>query len=241
MNKTACAVAGRSVGAVFVACVASSVVALRPSPAASAEPPVVSISPPGNDKDGQTVSVKVGPNGYFTPHARINLLECADPGGLTGNLPKDISTCDGNTIQGSTVLVGSDGSFAVSDYPVYLLPSQALGEQSNYQPVCNQTSYCVLYVGQNQNDFTVPKAFSTPFLVSPSAGGSSASTTVPGSSSTETSGGSSTATQPGSPAISSATLANTGWPARLFWIAAVGTTLVLTGAIGRRLVHRRAP
>ena len=46
-----------------------------------------------------------------------------------------------------------------------------MGEQANFKPICNQTNYCVLYVGQNQNDFTAPKVFSAPFLIAPGAGG----------------------------------------------------------------------
>ena len=125
--------------------------------AGASAPPALNVSAHGTLTNGQTISVSVGSNGYFTPHARVNILECADPGGLAANLPKDDSTCDGNTIQGSTVLVGSDGSFSDPSYPVYLLPSATLGEQGNAQPICDQTHYCVLFVGQNQNDFTVAK------------------------------------------------------------------------------------
>ena len=100
----------------------------------------------------------------------MKILECADPGGAQANLPKDDSTCDGNTIQGISILIGSDGSFSDTTYQVYMLPSQTLGEQSNFKPICNQTNDCVLYVGQNQNDFTAPKVFSAPFLISPGSG-----------------------------------------------------------------------
>jgi hypothetical protein len=217
---------------------------------ASAGPPSLIISPQGNYSDGQTISVAVGPNGYFTPHARVNILECADPAGLVANLPKDITTCDGNTIQGSTIQVADDGSFSESAYPVYLLPSSALGEQSNYKPICNQTNSCVLYVGQDQNDFTAPKVFSAPFVISPSSG----TTTAVKAGSSGSSGTTSTTVAPptsaaptvtlaaGGPATSSASasaaLANTGPPAQLAWVAASGMALLLTGVMGRRRVLR---
>ena len=136
--------------------------------AGASAPPPLTVSPHGNLTDGQTVSVSVAPNDYFAPHAAVHILECADPEGSVANLPKDDTTCDGNTIQGGTLLVGADGSFSDPSYPVYLLPSQQLGEQTNDQPICNQSHYCVLYVGLDQNDFTQPKVFSAPFLIAPS-------------------------------------------------------------------------
>ena len=108
------------------------------------------------------MAVGVGPNGYFTPNTGVKILECADPGGSSANLPKDDTACDGNTVEGGTLLVGDDGSFSVDAYPVYLLPSSALGEPSDSIPICNQTHYCVLYVGQDQNDFSKPRVFSAP-------------------------------------------------------------------------------
>jgi hypothetical protein len=224
---------------------------------AAATPPSLTVSPGGPYKDGQTISVSVGANGYFTPHSRVNILECADPGGSAANLPKDITSCDGNSIQGSTILVGADGSFSDSAYPVYLLPSQTLGEQSNYKPVCNQSNYCVLYVGQNQNDFTAPKVFSAAFLVSPAsgsstststAGGSSTATSTPASSSSASSaaagaalGGSAGAADPSTAAAgATGSLADTGPPAGVVWLLASGLGLLLAGAGGRRLILRAA-
>ena len=233
---------GRSVGMVLVAFIATSVgaVAVAPSVAASA-PPQLQVSPSGNYQDGQKLSVGVGPNGYFAPHSRVNIIECTDPGGLASNLPKDITTCDGNTIQGTTILVGADGSFSQSDYPVYALPSTTLGEQNNALPICNQTNYCVLYVGQNQNDFTAPKVFSAPFSIAPSPTGTT-TTSAGTTSSVSASGTSTTATT--SPSTSATavtgTLANTGFSPGDVWLAVAGMGLVLVGAMGRRRALRRA-
>jgi len=239
-------------GMAFIALIAPWVAAVASAQRAGASaPPSLNVSPQGNYRDGQAISVAVGPNGYFTPHARINVIECADPGGLASNLPKDITTCDGNTIQGNTILVGGDGSFSQTGYTVYLLPSSSLGEQGNFKPVCNQTNYCVLYVGQDQNDFTAPKVFSAPFLIAPGSGttttsastgssGSSASTGTPGAqtTSTTTTGvgpADSLATSAGN---TSAALANTGPPADSGWLLLLGIALLLSGGFGRRRVIR---
>ena len=199
------------------------------SPADAATPSVV-ISPSGSLHDGETVTVSVPANGLFSPHAGIHILECADPGGTQSNLPKDISSCDGNTIQADSVLVNGDGSFSESHYVVYALPSTTLGEQSNFQPVCNASNPCVLYVGQDQNDFTAPKMFSAPFSVSPAAssGGSNASGAA--SSTTNTSN----ATSAGSTTRTTGSLANTGTPGGLLWMAMTGVLLVIGGSAGRR-------
>jgi hypothetical protein len=237
-------------------------IVVQASPSGASSPPALTVSPAGNYTNTQTISVSVGANGYFTPHSRVNILECSDPGGLESNLPKDDTVCDGNTIQGSTILVANDGSFSVSQYPVYLLPSSTLGEQSNFMPVCNQTDYCVLYVGQNQNDFTTPKVFSAPFLVSagsgasaPAAGGTvaptgsgattSGQTQAGGTSAGSTHAASGVSAGSGSdPATTSATtssgaLADTGIPGGgIEWMVLCGAALLLTGSLGRRLTLR---
>jgi hypothetical protein len=227
---------------------------------ANSPAPTLNVTPNGNLTDGQTISVSVGSNGFFTPHARVNILECADPGGLAANLPRDDTTCDGNTIQGSTILVGGDGSFSYSHYSVYLLPSSTLGEQANAKPVCNESNYCVLFVGQNQNDFTAPKVFSAPFLIAPSSGSTPASTGAGSNGSTATTNASGAQAPTTSPAAagtaapsaavsapgasaaadSSGSLANTGSPAQAEWVALSGLALLLGGTVGRRCVSRVA-
>jgi hypothetical protein len=232
---------------------------LLAQPSGASAPPALNVSPGGNYTNTQSISVSVGANSYFTPHSRVNILECSDPGGQAGNLPKDDTTCDGNTIQGTSIIVGNDGSFSLSQYPVYLLPNSTLGEQSNFKPVCNQTNYCVLYVGQDQNDFTAPKVFSAPFLVT--AGGATTSTTsgattptaasaaaAPTSAATHAggssagtsgSGGSGTSSSdPGGGGTSPGALAATGMPAGIELVAVCGAGLLLTGAVGRRMTLR---
>jgi hypothetical protein len=236
---------------------AAFIVGTAPSSSASAIP-ALTVTPITGLHDAQTVSVSVGPNGFFTPHSHVNILECADPGGTAAKLPKDISACDGNTIQGDTVLVADDGSLSEPKYTVYRLPSSTLGEQTNNQPVCDQSNQCVLYVGQNQNDFTAPKLFSAAFSIAASAGSttttptSQTSTTArPTTSSTTAASGasSSTVTSPTSvdPSVSIAsatagdtsTLAATGLPSRTTWVTVLAAALVLAGSLGRRVVRLR--
>jgi hypothetical protein len=113
--------------------------------------------------------VKIPANSTFTPGAGINIVECAAPGGVS---PSDPSQCDGLTVQSDTILANSDGSVdykvtnSTSGYEVFALPdSVSLGEHANGTPVCNSSNECVLYVGENQNDFTAPHFFSQPFFV----------------------------------------------------------------------------
>ncbi len=217
------------------------VVGYRPAIAAAATPTVTITPGPSTSgfANGSTVTVAVGPNSLFVPHTRVNLIECADPGGSKDSLPTSLSTCDPNTVEGDTVLVQSDGSFVEHSYTLYALPNEVLGEQSNWQPVCNHSNQCVLYVGEDQNDFTQPKIFSAPFVFTASASAiavGGAATTVP-----------TTAPKPAAstvPTVSSgvslapATLAFTGPSSASLWIALSGLSLFLAGLTGRRLLRR---
>lgn len=224
------------------------VVAVVRTVGASAPPPSLVVTPSSDLHSGETVSVSVGPNGFFTPNSHVNILECADPEGTTKNLPTDDSTCDGNTIEGNTVLVGSNGSFSEASYTVYSLPSSTLGEQSNHLPVCNQTSECVLFVGQNQNDFTAPKVFSKPFTIAAASGSSTPSstpvtsapttTTTPATTSQTTVAAGTTTPVAVTSAVDSGSLADTGPPARMAWTVAIGTGCLFVGSVGRRLALR---
>jgi hypothetical protein len=133
-------------------------------------PLTIASAPSGGYADGQTLSISVGPNSLFKPYSSIKIIQCADPGGGASGLPKSVKTCDGNTIQGNTVSPGRDGSFSEHGYVIYRLPNAQLAEDPSGIPVCNSTHPCVLYIGQNQEDFTKPKIFSAPFIVSRKAG-----------------------------------------------------------------------
>lgn len=116
--------------------------------------------------NGQEIDIRIPANSIFQSGLKVNILECSDPGGSTGNLPSSINNCDGNTIQGNTVLINRDGSVDLNRYPVYALPNfPQLGESKTGQPVCNLSHACVLYIGENQESFTAPHYFSQPFYV----------------------------------------------------------------------------
>jgi hypothetical protein len=196
--------------------------------------PVVSITPVpmgGAFPDQQVVRISVGPNSLFVPRTRVVILECTDPGGSAANLPTKFDACDENTIQGDTTVVQADGSFVEPGYTLYALPSAALGEQSNWQPVCNSTNKCVLFIGEDQKDFTQPKIFSQPF---------SMTTTTP---STATPAATAT-TAPAGPSVSAAVslsatqLAFTGASNWLALLAGGGVLLILVSVSVARMSRR---
>jgi hypothetical protein len=120
---------------------------------------------------GQTIQVDIPANSVFASGAGINILECAYPGAL----PTNPDQCDGNTIQGSTITASSNGSFDYTQYTVYALPdSISLGETADHTPVCNTSNPCVLFIGEDQNDFTQPHVWSQTFVVTPTSGDSGA-------------------------------------------------------------------
>ena len=115
---------------------------------------------------GQNISVVMPANSAFAGHQSqgINIVECSAPNGV---IPISPSACDGNTIQGNTVFPAADGSVNVQGYEVFALPDAGtLGEGSS-GPTCGNTSAteCILYVGQNQTDFTQPHLWSQPFFI----------------------------------------------------------------------------
>lgn len=141
---------------------------LGASPAGAAAPPVLHITK-GPYYNGETVNISVGPNHLFRPYLHVNFLECADPGGKKKNLPVNVNTCDGNTIEGNTVIVNKNGSWSETGYQLWSLPNvKSLGEEPGAQPVCNRTHKCVLYIGENQENFTFPKMFSASFTIASS-------------------------------------------------------------------------
>jgi hypothetical protein len=114
---------------------------------------------------GQPINVVVPANSIFLPTSGINIVECAAPGGVDPTLPAE---CDGNTINIGTILPNSDGSFTFTGYPIYALPdSILLGEGASNAVTCGVTAAteCVLYIGNDQTNFTAPHVFSQPFSV----------------------------------------------------------------------------
>ena len=196
--------------------------------------PVVSISPGpvgGTFPDQQVVRISVGPNSLFVPRTRVVILECTDPGGSAANLPTKFDECDENTIQGDTTVVQADGSFVEQGYTLSALPSASLGEQSNWQPVCNSTNKCVLFIGEDQKDFTQPKIFSQPFAMTTPA----ASTARPAATATTAPISSSVSAAVSLPATQ---LAFTGVSSWLAVLAAGGALLILVSFSVTRISRR---
>ena len=84
--------------------------------------------------------------------------------------PHRPSTCDGNTVNGSTILPATDGSFTYppnkKHYTVYALPdSIKLGETGGVTCGNTAATECIFYIGDNYGDFTLPHLWSQPFLV----------------------------------------------------------------------------
>jgi hypothetical protein len=123
---------------------------------------------------GQLINVVVPANSLFVQTSNVNIVECAAP---NGNLPTLPNECDGNTIQGPTILPNTDGSINLSTqgyglYQVFALPdSISLGESASSAVTCSNTAatQCVLYIGENQGDFTAPHVFSQPFNIEANA------------------------------------------------------------------------
>ena len=116
---------------------------------------------------GQNINVVIPANSAFAgSHTAINILECSAPNGV---VPTQTTACDGNTTQGGTVVPNADGSFTLSNYPVYALPDSVTLFESPGGPVCGNTSAteCILFIGNNQGDFTQPHLWSSPFFISP--------------------------------------------------------------------------
>jgi hypothetical protein len=225
-------------GALLATAIGSLVAFAGEAAAAASQAPAISITPSANSgkfNDGQIVRVSVGPNSLFIPHSRVVIIQCADPGGDTSHLPVSLGTCDENTVQGDTTVVQADGSFIEPSYTMFSLPNKVLGEQANAQPVCNLSSECVLFVGEDQNDFTKPKLFSQAFFMT--AGSGSTSTVVP----TAPAAPSTPATAVNAAvSLSPTNLAFTGSQEWLFPLAGSGALLFVLGLAGARVARRSA-
>jgi hypothetical protein len=163
-------------GAFSLATLTSPAGATTPSQGASG-PYAVAVSPfTAGDaySSGQAINVVVPANSLFVQTSNVNILECAAPNGVLPTLPNE---CDGNTIQGPTILPAANGSINLQTqlyglYQVYALPdSISLGESASNAVTCGDTAAteCVLYIGENQGDFTAPHVFSQPFFIAANA------------------------------------------------------------------------
>ncbi|HEY5025783.1 MAG TPA: hypothetical protein VII76_12470 [Acidimicrobiales bacterium] len=119
-------------------------------------------TPAGNPTDAQTITVTG--SGFPVRSALpsgLEIIECADPGGTTTNLPTDAATsCDGTTVSGGQINTDASGNFT-AQYPIELLNS------GNSSINCDATDFCVLWVGQDFNGafLSGPHGFSSAFEI----------------------------------------------------------------------------
>jgi hypothetical protein len=143
--------------------------AAGPGPGTSVPGSAQAVAPftPGNPFDsGQNINVVIPANSSFAAPNNtkaVKIYECAAPNGV---IPTDPATCDGNTGAGNTILPAADGHFS-NPYQVFALPDSATLGESPGGPVCGGTlpTECILYIGNDQTDFTQPHLWSQPFLV----------------------------------------------------------------------------
>ncbi len=133
---------------------------------------------PGPYQDQQIINISAPPNTTFLSGDTIQILECADPGGLVANLPSTAAGhCDGLTINQDGLQTNADGSFSESvssggGYTVYELPSASLLENHNGLPKCDLANPCALYIGDNYNSIPASNhVWSAPFSVGTAAQG----------------------------------------------------------------------
>jgi Putative Ig domain/Bacterial Ig-like domain (group 1) len=116
---------------------------------------------------GQTISIQVPANTALNPNSSVVVVECAAPGDV---LPTQTNACDPLSVQGDTIIPASNGSFTYNNYQIYALPDAiSLGETPSSAVHCDLSHPCVLYIGNNYNDFTQPHFWSQPFFISPNA------------------------------------------------------------------------
>ena len=143
----------------------------------TAATPVTPFTPGSPFSSGQNINVVVPAGSLFNPSLNINIVECAAPGGV---VPTDPGNCDGNTINGPTLKPNADGSINFqtktgSLYQLFALPdSVSLGESAG-GVTCDLAHQCVLYIGNDQTDFTKPHVWSQAFVIKPDPTDSGAS------------------------------------------------------------------
>ena len=134
------------------------------TPAMAAAQVTIPAAYPAN---GQTITVT---GTGFPVHAKdptgLAIIECADPGGTAAGLPSTAAFCDGSTVNPLQINTDAGGNFTAR----YVIASLNSAHTSNIS--CDQTHYCVLWVGVDfNNDFLGAHAFSAPFKVGASGSG----------------------------------------------------------------------
>jgi hypothetical protein len=123
---------------------------------------------PGPFDSGQVIDLSVPANSIFVSTTAVKAVECAAPNGV---IPTSTSACDGNTI--ATATPEPDGSVdwlndsaSGNGYTVYFTPDTHIGDSPS-GPKCGDTlaTECIIYIGDNQLDFTAPHYWTQAFFV----------------------------------------------------------------------------
>ncbi len=126
---------------------------------------------------GQILTVNIPANTVLPGDTNVLIEECAAPNGV---IPTQSTACDSNTVDSDTITPNSngpgDGSFTYSTYTAYALPDTHIGDPVSSNIHCGNTAAteCILYVGDNVNDFTQPHFWSQAFYINPTANDSGA-------------------------------------------------------------------
>ena len=199
--------------------------------------------------NNQVVNVSVRPNstlsrssleaaGFPSGVVGMKVLQCADPGGQTANLPGSLKSCAPATLIDGPA-PHEDGSVSIPGFTIYTVPDDAVLGPSN-GVMCDAQNQCVLGIFSNQEDFSKPHLFSAPFEVTGGTGGApSTSSSAAGSSASP---GSQTASAGATAGVSvpPATLANTGTPTLWPWLLGAGCILLLLGSVSRYVPRLRS-
>ena len=86
-----------------------------------------------------------------------------------GVVPTLTTACDGlDQSRAPPLWPTPDGSFTLTNYTVYALPDLvSLGEGSGGPAGATPATECILYIGDNYEDFTAPHLWSDPFFIEP--------------------------------------------------------------------------
>ena len=142
--------------------VAGSGISVSLAGTAHATGPTVGITqtPPYSNGQSLTLTGSGFPFGAANPTG-LQVLECSDPGGLPGNLPTDASLgCDGTTLKD----INDPGGNVNTHFSVALLQSAV---SSNID--CTSSQYCALWVGEDSSNLSNNSAFTSAFLLTPTA------------------------------------------------------------------------
>jgi hypothetical protein len=113
---------------------------------------------------GQTITVSLPPETILPHGQNLHIVECqAGPG---GTVPTGTFVCDQGSQYAGNAVVAADGSLSVTDFSVFAIPSPALGENASNPTQCGTAANeCILYIGADQTQPSLPHVWSQGFQV----------------------------------------------------------------------------